>query len=156
MLASRSIAAIASRPALYSARRLVTTEVTRPEHTPAAVDSVSGAPEELTTERMVRIFAPAKPATQSGRNNTRTWRIDFDILPDADRWENPLIGWASSADTQQALQIKFLSKEEAISFAERQGWSYYVQEPKKAKFVKKAYADNFKYNPNKLRLIKTK
>ena len=36
------------------------------------------------------------------------------------------------------------------------GWSYYVQEPKKAKFVKKAYADNFKYNPNKLRLIKTK
>lgn len=84
----------------------------------------------------------------------------------------------TSADTQQALQIKFLSKEEAISFAERQGmycitinhmhsipnddpcytigWSYYVQEPKKAKFVKKAYADNFKYNPNKLRLIKTK
>lgn len=52
--------------------------------------------EELTTERMVRIFAPAKPATQSGKNNTRTWRIDFDILPDADRWENPLIGWASS------------------------------------------------------------
>lgn len=44
MLASRSIAAIASRPALYTARRLVTTEVTRPEHTPAAVDSVSGAP----------------------------------------------------------------------------------------------------------------
>lgn len=44
MLASRSIAAIASRPALYSTRRLVTTEVTRPEHTPAAVDSVSGAP----------------------------------------------------------------------------------------------------------------
>lgn len=56
---------------------------------------ISFKTEELTTERMVRIFAPAKPATQSGRNNTRTWRIDFDILPDADRWENPLIGWAS-------------------------------------------------------------
>lgn len=32
----------------------------------------------------------------------------------------------NSADTQQALQIKFLSKEEAISFAERQGLCLFV------------------------------
>lgn len=35
---------------------------------------------EALTERSVRIFSPSKPATQSGRNGTRHWRIDFDIL----------------------------------------------------------------------------
>ncbi|KAI9307968.1 ETC complex I subunit conserved region-domain-containing protein [Cunninghamella echinulata] len=119
------------------------------------VDVVSGAPEALS-ERSVRIFSPTKPATQSGKNGTRHWRIDFDILEDGNRWENPLIGWASSSDYQQALQIKFNSKDAAIKFAQKQGWSYFVQEPKPVKFVKKAYADNYKYCPGKLRLIKTK
>lgn len=32
----------------------------------------------------------------------------------------------NSADTQQGLQMKFLSKEEAISFAERQGLYLFV------------------------------
>ncbi|SAM08580.1 hypothetical protein [Absidia glauca] len=119
------------------------------------VDTVSGAPEALT-DRSVRIFTPAKPATQSGKNGTRLWRIDFDILEDGNRWENPLMGWSSSSDYQQALQMKFTSKEAAIHFAEKQGWNYFVQEPKPVKFVKKAYADNYKYSPGKLRLIKTK
>ncbi|RCI06309.1 hypothetical protein CU098_001580 [Rhizopus stolonifer] len=66
------------------------------------------------------------------------------------------MGWASSSDYQQGLTMKFLSKEDAIRFAEKQGWNYYVQEPKTKKFVKKAYADNYLYSPNKLRLFKTK
>ncbi|ORX43879.1 hypothetical protein DM01DRAFT_1196242 [Hesseltinella vesiculosa] len=110
----------------------------------------------LLLERSVRIFQPSKPATQSGKNGTRHWRIDFDILEDGNRWENPLMGWSSSADYQQALQIKFATKQSAIQFAEKQGWSYYVQEPKPVKFVKKSYADNYKYFPGKLPLIKTK
>ena len=72
-------------------------------------------------ERSVRIFSPSKRATQSGKNDGRMWRIDFDILEDGNRWENPLMGWASSSDSQQSLQIKFYSKESAIEFAERQG-----------------------------------
>ncbi|CAO3593392.1 unnamed protein product [Absidia cylindrospora] len=96
------------------------------------------------------------PATQSGKNGTRLWRIDFDIIEDGNQWENPLMGWSSSSNYQQALQMKFTSKEAAIHFAEKQGWNYYVQEPKPVKFVKKAYADNYKYSPGKLRIIKTK
>ncbi|KAI7850868.1 ETC complex I subunit conserved region-domain-containing protein [Circinella umbellata] len=119
------------------------------------VEPVSGAPEELL-ERTVRIFTPSKPATQSGKFGTRHWRIEFDILPEGNRWENPLIGWASSADYEQAIAMKFYSKEDAIIFCERQGWNYYVQEPKRVKFVKKSYADNYKYCPGKLRIIKTK
>ncbi|KAI8381472.1 ETC complex I subunit conserved region-domain-containing protein [Radiomyces spectabilis] len=130
--------------------------VTHADNQPVvSVDAVSGAPEELL-ERSVRIFSPSKTATQSGKNGTRHWRIDFDILEEGNRWENPLIGWASSADYQQALAIKFTSKESAIRFAEKQGWNYYVQEPKAVKWVKKAYADNYKYSPGPLRMIKTK
>lgn len=80
-----------------------------------------------------------------------------------------------SADYQQGLQMTFDSKEAAITFAERQGnclycaqreqgwlkrkgigWDYYVHEPVAKKFVKKEYADNFKYSPGPLRVILTR
>jgi hypothetical protein len=76
---------------------------------------------EALRERTVRIYRPAKTATQSGKQGAKLWKIDFDILPDGARWENPLMGWASSSDYQQALTMKFGQKEEAISFAEKQG-----------------------------------
>ncbi|KAL1936536.1 hypothetical protein VTP01DRAFT_670 [Rhizomucor pusillus] len=168
-LAIKSLATVAPRVTVNSAastlvaRRFASSSSSSTDVTPSVehpslvpVDVVSGAPEALTTERSVRIFSPSKPATQSGRHGTRHWRIDFDILEDGNRWENPLMGWASSSDYQQALQIKFNTKEDAIRFAERQGWSYFVQEPKTSKFVKKSYADNYKYSAGKLRMIKTK
>ncbi|CAG8451044.1 5275_t:CDS:2 [Paraglomus occultum] len=120
-----------------------------------AADVVSGTPERLKF-RTVRIFKPTRTAMQSGTHNTKQWRIDFDILEGGGRWENPLMGWMSSADPVQAIQMKFATKEDAIFFAEKQGWDYYVQEQPKEKFVKKMYADNYKYSPGKLRIIKTK
>ena len=33
---------------------------------------------------------------QSGGAKGEKWRIDFDTLPGGGRWENPLMGWASS------------------------------------------------------------
>ncbi|KAL0075464.1 ETC complex I subunit conserved region-domain-containing protein [Phycomyces blakesleeanus] len=122
----------------------------------ANVDILTGAPEELVTERVARIFRPAKTATQSGKNGSRTWRVEFDILEDGNRWENPLMGWASSSDYMQSLAMKFPTKEAAIKFAEKEGWRYEVVEPKVAKFVKKSYADNYKFSAGKLRMIKTK
>ncbi|KAI9136647.1 ETC complex I subunit conserved region-domain-containing protein [Paraphysoderma sedebokerense] len=117
-----------------------------------SVDFISGAPDSIRL-RTVRIFKPAKTAMQSGLDGTRFWRIDFDIQ---DRWENPLMGWCSSGDPVQALNMKFASKDEAIMFAERQGWQYQVDEPHPRKFRKKMYADNYKYSPGKLRICKTK
>lgn len=58
-------------------------------------DIVSGVPEELK-QRTVRIFIPAKSAMQSGLNQTKFWRLDFDILENGSSWENSLIGYASS------------------------------------------------------------
>ncbi|EIE89159.1 hypothetical protein G6F46_009675 [Rhizopus delemar] len=147
-----------SRPALYNTARFssqlkdIQHLETEPFH---SVEVISGAPEDLL-ERNVRIFKPARTASQQGKNGTRLWRIDFDIMEEGNRWENPLMGWASSSDYQQALTMKFNTKEDAIRFAEKQGWKYSIQEPKTPKFVVKAYGDNYKYSPNKLRMFKTK
>ena len=51
----------------------------------------SGVPEEQL-KRVARIFVPARNAMQSGTNNTHEWKLEFD---NQERWENPLMGWAS-------------------------------------------------------------
>ncbi|KAI2636024.1 putative NADH-ubiquinone oxidoreductase 18 kDa subunit [Xylaria nigripes] len=120
---------------------------------PGAV--VSGAPIELQA-RTVRIYQPSKPATQSGTWGAHHWRMDWDVLAKGHRWENPLMGWQSSGDFMQGTRLEFKTKEDAIRFAEKQGYEYFVQEPNERTFTPKAYANNFLYTPNKLKLIRAK
>ena len=56
----------------------------------------------------------------------------------------------------QGTQLDFNSKEDAIRFAEKQGYEYFVQEPNERKFILKAYANNFMHSPKKLKVIGTK
>lgn len=146
------------------------------EHTKdvTPVEALSGAPIELSTNRIVRIYQQSKPATQSGTNGkftekkpystlianysvgTFAWRLDWDIVDRANRWENDLIGYASSGDYMQATQLKFDTKEAAIRFATKNGYDYYVQEPHKRDFRVKSYAVNFLHSPGKLKHIRTK
>jgi hypothetical protein len=58
--------------------------------TPAYV--TSSVPDVMMTKRRARIFRPTKNAMQSGVSETRNWQIDFDS---EEKWENPLMGWAS-------------------------------------------------------------
>ncbi|KAL5334518.1 ETC complex I subunit conserved region-domain-containing protein [Aspergillus crustosus] len=116
---------------------------------------LSGAPTDLQA-RTVRIYRPSKPATQSGDWHSHHWRMDWDILQKGHRWENPLMGWQSSADGMQGTHLNFKSKEDAILFAQKQGYEYFVQEPNERKFVPKAYANNFVYENRKLKHIRTK
>ncbi|RCI08917.1 hypothetical protein L249_4934 [Ophiocordyceps polyrhachis-furcata BCC 54312] len=116
---------------------------------------ISGAPMELQA-RTVRIYKESKPATQSGDFRGHHWRVDWDILPKGHRWENELIGWQSSGDFMQGTHLNFETKEDAIRFADKQGYSYFVQEPCSRKFTPKAYANNFLYSPKKLKHIRTK
>lgn len=117
---------------------------------------VSGAPKALTTERVVRIFKEAKPATQLGNHNGKFWKLDWDVLGKGNRWENDLMGYQGSADYMQGTIMKFDTKDSAIRFAEGQGWSYYVQEPKQRHFRKKEYAVNFLHSAGPLKHIRTK
>ncbi|TDZ54936.1 NADH-ubiquinone oxidoreductase 21 kDa subunit [Colletotrichum trifolii] len=117
--------------------------------------TISGAPMELQA-RSVRIYQETKPATQSGNWQGHQWRMDWDVLAKGHRWENPLMGWQSSGDFMQGTKLNFKSKEDAIHFAEKQGYEYFVQEPQSRRITPKAYANNFLYSPKKLKHIRTK
>jgi NADH dehydrogenase (ubiquinone) Fe-S protein 4 len=82
--------------------------------------------------------------------------MDWDVLSKGHRWENPLMGWQSSGDYMQGTRVNFKSKEDAIAFAEKQGYEYYVQEPNERKITPKAYANNFLYSAKKLKHIRSK
>src|SRR6476661_9330108 len=91
----------------------------------------------------VRIFKPAKNAMQSGRAQTREWRLEYE--PEQPRAIEPLMGWTSSGDMKQQITLHFDSKEEAVAYCERKGIPYQVIEPKQSARRQVAYADNFAF-----------
>uniref|UniRef100_A0A8D2J1H6 NADH dehydrogenase [ubiquinone] iron-sulfur protein 4, mitochondrial n=1 Tax=Varanus komodoensis TaxID=61221 RepID=A0A8D2J1H6_VARKO len=107
------------------------------------ISPLTGVPEEHIKTRKVHIFVPARNAMQAGLNNTKKWKMEFDTR---ERWENPLMGWASTADPLSNMLLTFSSKEAAIAFAEKNGWSYDVQEQRIPKPKSKSYGANFSWN----------
>ncbi|KAM4050110.1 NADH dehydrogenase [ubiquinone] iron-sulfur protein 4, mitochondrial [Anomaloglossus baeobatrachus] len=107
------------------------------------ISTITGFPEEELKTRKVHIYVPARNAMQSGVQNTKKWRIDFDTR---ERWENPLMGWASTADPLSNMVLSFSSKEEAIAFAEKNRWSYELDEKRIPKPKSKSYGANFSWN----------
>lgn len=99
-----------------------------------SAETISGAPSKsiplscsngsisLTTvvdallHRQVRIYQPTKSTMQSAKGKTKRWIVDWDVLSGAGRWENPLMGWASSADYMQGTQMFFRTREAATAF----------------------------------------
>lgn len=114
---------------------------------------VSGMPVEVAG-RTAYIYAPARTASQQGQSKTATlkskgpaWKIDFEVQQ---KWQNPLIGWTSTGDPMEHVArsaLNFRSKEEAVAFAEKQGFVPVVREPQRRRpdRLKRyaGYGDNF-------------
>ncbi len=92
----------------------------------------------------VRIFRPAKTATQQGLANTKAWRLEFE--PVSARSVEPLMGWTSSRDTRRQVLLSFDTKDEAIAYAVKHGYMYTLEEPQVPQVRPKAYADNFRFD----------
>ncbi|XP_040277168.1 NADH dehydrogenase [ubiquinone] iron-sulfur protein 4, mitochondrial [Bufo bufo] len=107
------------------------------------ISTITGFPEEQLKTRKVHIYVPARNTMQAGVQNTKKWRIEFDTR---ERWENPLMGWASTADPLSNMVLSFTSKEDAIAFVEKNGWSYEVDERRIPKPKSKSYGANFSWN----------
>lgn len=90
----------------------------------------------------VRIFKPARTAMQAGVGNTREWLLESEPMP---KQLDPLMGWTSSRDTMQQVQLEFPTLDEATAHAEKNGWQYTVEQPNVRPLRPKAYADNFAY-----------
>merc|ERR1711874_116745 len=106
------------------------------------ISVVTGMPEEHK-ERTVRIYKPAKNAMQSGSAGTKRWKIEWDTK---ERWENHLMGRASTGDPLSNLLIDFATKEEAMAFCDKNGWDYTLEDPKERAPKVKSYALNFSWN----------
>ncbi|EFO24911.1 NADH-ubiquinone oxidoreductase 18 kDa subunit [Loa loa] len=109
-----------------------------------AVD-LAGVPADFLRSRRVRVYRPAREATQSGWACTKTWKIELD---NRERWENPLIGWSSTGDplSNISMTMDFASKEDAIRYCETNNLNYEVVEPNERIIKPKSYADNFSWN----------
>ena len=91
-----------------------------------------------------RIYRPTKTATQSGRAQARKWILEYE--PATPRRPEPLMGWASAADTLNEVQLRFNTCDEAVAFADRLGLDYTVIAPHESLERPKSYADNFRYD----------
>ena len=58
------------------------------------------------------------------------------------------MGWIASGDTLNQVRIKFDTKEEAVAFAERKGWTYAVEQEHERRVQPRNYMQNFVYKPS--------
>ena len=56
------------------------------------------------------------------------------------------MGWTGSRDTRGQVELRFESKEEAVAYAERHGYAFWVQEAHRRRIRPKSYAENFRHD----------
>lgn len=119
---------------------------------------ISGAPDYIF-KRKVGIFAPSRTPSQQGQSKTvegpgkgPAWKIEFETMA---KWENPLMGWTSTADALDQVArsaLQFGTKEDAIAFCQKHGWEYAVREPQMRRTSRSrryaGYGDNFSVKRN--------
>ena len=66
------------------------------------------------------------------------------------------MGWQSSGDFMQGTKLNFKTKGDAIRFAEKQGYEYFVQEPQERRLKPKQYQAQFVHNYGPLKQVRTK
>lgn len=102
-------------------------------HFPSSVDVPSDPPDasldrgQFATGPTVRIYRPSRNVMQAGHANTKKWILEFE--PQSAPWIEPLMGWTASSDVLRQVRLTFPTKEQAVAFAQRQGWRYHVSTP---------------------------
>lgn len=101
----------------------------------------------MTIHHRAKIYQPAKNAMQSGKGKTRQWLLEFEKpapgTPDA------LMGWNTMPDTITEVKLTFATKDEAIAYANAKNIPFELFEPKAAKPMASAYAENFSFSRRK-------
>ncbi len=93
----------------------------------------------------VKIYNPCKTTMQSGRGKTKGWVLEYELA--TPRAPETLMGWTSSGDTLNQVRLSFATQDDAIAFAEKNGWAYTVLPTQDRILKPRNYVDNFKYIP---------
>jgi len=91
----------------------------------------------------VKIYKPSKTAMQSGQGKTKKWLAEY--ISDTDKEKDSLMGWNSSSDTNSQIKMFFETKEQAILWAKKNNYQYFVEEPKFKNIKPKSYSSNFDF-----------
>jgi hypothetical protein len=89
------------------------------------------------------IYRPSKTAMQSGKAGTGQWRLEYETA--TPREPDPLMGWASAADTLNEVHLRFETLDEAVAFAQKHGIEFDVIKPREPRLRPKSYSDNFRW-----------
>ena len=91
---------------------------------------------------IAKIYKPSKTAMQSGRSKYNKWVLKF--LDQKNQLKDTMMGWNGGSSTVSQIELKFSSKEEAVSYAKKNSIDYEILETSERKVINKSYADNFK------------
>lgn len=91
-----------------------------------------------------RIYRPDKSAMQSGKAVMQHWLLEF--VPEKPYFVDNLMGWVGMTDMPQEVRLSFGTREAAIAYATKQKIPFELFLPQPRRLVKKAYADNFKFD----------
>ena len=89
-----------------------------------------------------KIYKPSKTAMQSGRSKYNKWVLKFSDKKN--QLKDTMMGWNGGSSTVSQIELKFSSKEEAVTYAKKNSIDYEVLETSERKVINKSYADNFK------------
>ena len=92
----------------------------------------------------IKIYKPSKSSMQSGQRNTKKWLAEY--ISDYAQVKDTLMGWNSSLDTKSQIKVFFETKEQAIEWAKKNNYQYFIEDQKKRKIKPKNYASNFDIN----------
>lgn len=107
-----------------SERKDPTGRVSTPK-TPLTVSSV------FPDDAVVVIYRPARSAMTSGKANTRHWKLRFERRTPP--FIEPLMGWTGGDDPLTQVELTFPTRESAVAHAERQGLTFIVHGPDRAR-----------------------
>ena len=79
---------------------------------------------------------------QSGRSKYNKWVLKFS--DQKNQLKDIMMGWNGGSSTVSQIELKFSSKEEAVSYAKKNSIDYEILETSERKVINKSYADNFK------------
>lgn len=82
---------------------------------------------------------------QAGRALTGKWVLEFE--PTRAPVFDPLMGWIGTRDSLQQVRLTFPTRQQAVDFAERQGWAYRLLPQSERRLKPRSYADNFRPSP---------
>jgi hypothetical protein len=91
-----------------------------------------------------KIYQAQPSAMTSGNATAGVWMIDFQSTKP--RLIDPLTGNTRSVDTRGQLEMRFDSKEAAVSYAKANDIPYRVIDRPRSKRISRSYAENFDFD----------